>query len=660
MASRPTTIPQLDTSKTNRVAPVAGKITSGYVLNDLFPSSNANYLHGWAGDWHEWLQERSEDGTTPGTDLTLRGLDALTATGDGGVLTLKGGDGGSTSGDGGDIVLLPGDVTSGAFGKVGVGRTPVWANFEVAGNGGQSNVALFSNGGVSAYSEIGFMSYIDPNFYAEWYMGVWGYQHSTNPGKFYLLHQRNVAGSVIGTIPLIVTDDDKIGLGDDVTSPLGTVHIRSGLSGVPSANTDADDLFIENSDNAGITLASPNNKVCSLFFADPQSSAVGGLAYSHVTNLLGIWVNDGAYSLTLNSSGQVGIGKTATTPLDVNGHILAAAVAANTSGVDSTGTGTGYGVKGTAGDGSVSAGVYGAGHGTTNNSGVRGLGGGTNGIGVWGDGKGSGAGVYGSSASGGTGHGVQGISLNATGAGVRGEGFGVGTGVYGEAGGTAGSVGVGGIGGGGGGIGVQGTGTANYAGVNGIGGPTSGVGVNGTGGATSGTGIKGTGGSTNGVGVEGQGTGTGSGVEGTGDATGDGVTGTGGSAGGVGVKGTGGGGAVSHGVQGLGGSSGGYGGQFAAQNTGETGCEGVGATNGAGVEGQGTGTGSGVIGSGGSTGYGVEAIADATSPVRSALRLVPQDTDPTTALQGDLYVNSSDSTLRVYTGASWVKVGTQT
>ena len=113
MASRPTTIPQLDTNKTNRTIPVGSKVTDGYVLNDLLPSPNANYLWGWAGDWLEWLQERSEDGATPGTDLSLRGLDALTVTGDGGHVTLTGGDGGATSGDGGDIILMPGDVVSG-------------------------------------------------------------------------------------------------------------------------------------------------------------------------------------------------------------------------------------------------------------------------------------------------------------------------------------------------------------------------------------------------------------------------------------------------------------------------------------------------------------------------------------------------------------------
>ena len=61
----------------------------------------------------------------------------------------------------------------------------------------------------------------------------------------------------------------------------------------------------------------------------------------------------------------------------------------------------------------------------------------------------------------------------------------------------------------------------------------------------------------------------------------------------------------------------------------------------------------GVVGYGGSTsgsgvngvaygnGYGVVAQADTTSPVRASVRIVPQDDDPSSALQGDFMFNSS-------------------
>lgn len=104
MTARPSTIPVLDTNQTNRVAPAGSKQTDGYVLNDIFPANNANYLHGWAGDWLTWLDERTADGTTPLVDLVLQGLDATS--GVGGSVSLLGGDG--VSGNGGDITITAG------------------------------------------------------------------------------------------------------------------------------------------------------------------------------------------------------------------------------------------------------------------------------------------------------------------------------------------------------------------------------------------------------------------------------------------------------------------------------------------------------------------------------------------------------------------------
>lgn len=68
----------------------------------------------------------------------------------------------------------------------------------------------------------------------------------------------------------------------------------------------------------------------------------------------------------------------------------------------------------------------------------------------------------------------------------------------------------------------------------------------------------------------------------------------------------------------------------------------VGANSGAaGVKGTGNGAGIGVLAEATGTGYGLVALADTTSPARAAMRLTPQDADPTTPLQGDLLFNSA-------------------
>lgn len=124
------------------------------------------------------------------------------------------------------------------------------------------------------------------------------------------------------------------------------------------------------------------------------------------------------------------------------------------------------------------------------------------------------------------------------------------------------------------------------------------------------------------------------------------------------------------GLRGIGstGEAGGTGGDFAG-NGAAAGAAGTGgATSGPGVTGAGgapngkggtftgTGTGSGLDAIGGATGYGAVLSADTTSPARSALRLVPQDANPTIPLQGDLYYNSVAKKLRAYDGASWISL----
>ncbi len=90
-----------------------------------------------------------------------------------------------------------------------------------------------------------------------------------------------------------------------------------------------------------------------------------------------------------------------------------------------------------------------------------------------------------------------------------------------------------------------------------------------------------------------------------------------------------------------------------------------GASGGSGVSGQGGGTtGVGVWGTGASGGYGVTAQGDTTSPLRSALRIVPQDNTPSGAnAVGDIWVTTA-GVLKICTVAgtpgTFVSVGSQT
>lgn len=76
MPNKPTTVPVLDGNQSNRTIPAPSKVTDGYLLNDLLPADNANYLWGWAGDWLGWLDATFDDGDAAG-DIRINGVVGL-------------------------------------------------------------------------------------------------------------------------------------------------------------------------------------------------------------------------------------------------------------------------------------------------------------------------------------------------------------------------------------------------------------------------------------------------------------------------------------------------------------------------------------------------------------------------------------------------------
>jgi len=180
--------------------------------------------------------------------------------------------------------------------------------------------------------------------------------------------------------------------------------------------------------------------------------------------------------------------------------------------------------------------------------------------------------------------------------------------------------------------------------------------------------------------LRGTNTGTGAGLEGISlGSTGPGVFGDAGSGGNAGVEGDGGTGG--HGVQGTSGSAGGFGvrgvsingspavqGEGSAADASSEGVQGVAGhddahgvrgfttatanTGAAACRGDGRGDGDGVHGDA-EDGYGVISESDVTTPTRAAHRLVPQDTDPSTHLEGDFYYNDAQVQPKIRDSAGW-------
>ena len=60
---------------------------------------------------------------------------------------------------------------------------------------------------------------------------------------------------------------------------------KEGNSGAAATSGSANNLVLENSSNAGLTIATPADGIASIFYSDPDSNAAGYLQYNHSTNL---------------------------------------------------------------------------------------------------------------------------------------------------------------------------------------------------------------------------------------------------------------------------------------------------------------------------------------------------------------------------------------
>ena len=94
-------------------------------------------------------------------------------------------------------------------------------------------------------------------------------ESTSNATKGYLILQPN-GGSV----------------GFGIAAPDGTVHIHTASAGSVTAGASADDLVIENSGNAGISILTPAGSIGSIFFGDPADNDEGVIQFDHFSNNL--------------------------------------------------------------------------------------------------------------------------------------------------------------------------------------------------------------------------------------------------------------------------------------------------------------------------------------------------------------------------------------
>ena len=108
---------------------------------------------------------------------------------------------------------------------------------------------------------------------------------------------------------MVIDSSGKVGISE--TLPLGKLHVKTGDSGA-GINVNADELVVEGSGTAGITILSGTSGDGNIFFDDSGGFARGKLSYSHNGDYLSlastgssIFYNGGLERMRISSTGKI-------------------------------------------------------------------------------------------------------------------------------------------------------------------------------------------------------------------------------------------------------------------------------------------------------------------------------------------------------------------
>jgi len=170
------------------------------------------------------------------------------------------------------IYLSPGSSSS-----FTANSAPIRINRNGTGGNDRSNLEFYNNGAIRGW--IGSLGAEDGIFlYANGSNGIHLYSDEVVVNENSSNHDFRVESDSNANMLFVDAGGNKVGVGTNTIQ--ATMHVYSGDSGA-SVNSNANDLFVESSADAGITIGSGNTSSGSLRFADNGGNGRGIVYYDH-------------------------------------------------------------------------------------------------------------------------------------------------------------------------------------------------------------------------------------------------------------------------------------------------------------------------------------------------------------------------------------------
>lgn len=128
------------------------------------------------------------------------------------------------------------------------------------------------------------MSFLSPNDTVATI--AFGDPQDSDAGALNYNHSVDVLSFKVGSLELVFFHGTTQRVGIGLPDPDAKLHVMTASAGAIIPSLFADELVLENDDHGGLTILTPNDKVATIYFGDPDNNDVGQISYNHAVDTL--------------------------------------------------------------------------------------------------------------------------------------------------------------------------------------------------------------------------------------------------------------------------------------------------------------------------------------------------------------------------------------